>query len=95
MPLIPVLVDVERAGIRSDGPALTAQSTHVERELATRSAQIFEWPARSSTSTRRTVSRILFEKLQLPSLKRYVTTKTASTAAKCWRNWRSPTTSRA
>ena len=42
LPLIPVLVAIERAGIRVDGPALGAQSQHVERELASRSAQIFE-----------------------------------------------------
>src|SRR5688572_978201 len=37
LPLIPVLVAIERAGIRVDGPALLAQSHHVDRELATRS----------------------------------------------------------
>ena len=41
-PLIPVLVAIERAGVRIDGPALAAQSQHVDRELSTRSAQIFE-----------------------------------------------------
>src|SRR5687768_83424 len=34
MPLIPVLADIERAGIGLDGPALAAQSRHVEQELA-------------------------------------------------------------
>ena len=41
-PLIPVLAAMERAGVRIDAAALAGQSQHVERELATRSAQIFE-----------------------------------------------------
>ena len=41
LPLIPVLVAVERAGVRIDGPALAAQSQQVEQELAQRTAQIF------------------------------------------------------
>ena len=81
MPLIPVLVDIERAGIHIDGRALSAQSQHVERELATRSAQIFEMAGEEfNINSPQQLSRILFEKLQLPSLKRNVKTKTASTA---------------
>src|SRR5262249_58038950 len=41
-PLIPVLVALEQAGVRLDAQALTTQSHRVERELATRSTQIFE-----------------------------------------------------
>jgi DNA polymerase I len=33
MPLIPVLVDLERAGVRLDGASLAAQSQHIDREL--------------------------------------------------------------
>src|SRR5688500_20279036 len=40
MPLLPVLADIERAGIRIDGPALAAQSQHIEGELARGSARI-------------------------------------------------------
>src|SRR5205085_7956183 len=42
MPLVPVLADVERAGIMIDGPALAAQSAHIEQELASISARIYE-----------------------------------------------------
>jgi DNA polymerase-1 len=81
MPLIPVLVAIERAGIRIDGPALAAQSHHVERELAARSAQIFEMAGEEfNIGSPQQLSRILFDKLQLPALKRNVKTKTASTA---------------
>ena len=81
MPLIPVLVDLERAGIRVDGRALAAQSRHIDQELATRSAQIFEMAGEEfNINSPQQLSRILFDKLQLPTLKRNIKTKTASTA---------------
>jgi DNA polymerase-1 len=81
MPLIPVLVDIERAGIRVDGPALTSQSRHVDQELAARSAQIFEMAGEEfNINSPQQLSRILFDKLQLPSSRRNIKTKTASTA---------------
>ena len=81
MPLIPVLVDLERAGIRVDGRALSAQARHVEQELSSRSAQIFEMAGEEfNINSPQQLSRILFDKLQLPSLKKNVKTKTASTA---------------
>ena len=81
LPLIPVLVEVERAGILVDGQRLAAQSTHVEQELARRSAQIFEMAGEEfNINSPQQLSRILFDKLQLPTLKRNIKTKTASTA---------------
>jgi DNA polymerase-1 len=81
LPLVPVLVDIERAGVRVDGPALAAQSQHVERELATRSAKIFEMAGEEfNINSPPQLSKILFEKLQLPALKRNVKTKAPSTA---------------
>jgi DNA polymerase I len=81
MPLIPVLVDVERAGILVDGKALSAQSAHVEQELTRRSGQIFEMAGEEfNINSPQQLSRILFDKLQLPTLKRNIKTKTASTA---------------
>lgn len=81
MPLLPVLVAIERAGIRVDGPALTAQSRHVEQELAARSAQIFAMAGEEfNVNSPQQLSRILFDKLQLPMLRRNVKTRTASTA---------------
>jgi DNA polymerase-1 len=81
MPLIPVLVDLERAGIRVDGTALAAQSRHVDQELSSRSAQIFEMAGEDfNINSPQQLSRILFDKLQLPTLKRNVKTRTASTA---------------
>ena len=80
-PLIPVLADIERAGVRVDAAALAGQSQHVERELAARSAQIYEIAGESfNVNSPQQLSKILFDKLQLPALKRNVKTKTASTA---------------
>ncbi len=81
LPLVPVLVAIERAGVRVDGRALTDQSSRVERELSTRSAQIFELAgAEFNINSPKQLSEILFDKLQLPALKRNAKTKTASTA---------------
>ena len=80
-PLVPVLVAIERAGVRVDGPALAGQSQRIDRELATRSAQIFEIAGEAfNINSPQQLSKILFDKLQLPALKRNVKTKTASTA---------------
>jgi DNA polymerase-1 len=80
-PLIPVLAAIERAGVRLDAAALSGQSQHVERELASRSAQIFELAGESfNINSPPQLSRILFDKLQLPALKRNPKTKTPSTA---------------
>ena len=81
LPLIPVLVAIERAGVRIDGPALAKQATHVEQELAARSARIFELAGEEfNINSPKQLSEILFDKLQLPALKRNAKTKTASTA---------------
>ena len=81
LPLIPVLVAIEQAGVLIDGPALAAQSQHVDRELATRSAQIFELAGEEfNINSPKQLSEVLFDKLQLPALKRNAKTKTASTA---------------
>ena len=81
LPLVPVLVAIERAGIRVDGAALGAQSQHVDQELATRSAQIFEMAGEEfNINSPQQLSKILFDKLQLPASKRNAKTKTASTA---------------
>ncbi|PWT83318.1 MAG: DNA polymerase I, partial [Blastocatellia bacterium] len=80
-PLIPVLVAIERAGVRIDAQALASQSQHIDRELAACSAQIFEMAGEPfNINSPKQLSEILFDKLQLPTLKRNVKTKTASTA---------------
>ena len=80
-PLIPVLAAMERAGIRVDGAALSAQSLRIEAELATRCEQIYAQAGEAfNINSPQQLSKILFDKLQLPALKRNIKTRTASTA---------------
>jgi len=81
LPLVPVLVAVERAGIRVDGPALAGQSQKVEQELARRTAQIFDMAGGEfNINSPKQLSDILFDKLQLPVIKRTGTSRAPSTA---------------
>ena len=81
LPLVPVLADIERHGVRIDLPALGGQSTRIDAELASRSAKIFELAGESfNINSPKQLSVILFDKLQLPTAKRTGKTKVASTA---------------
>ena len=81
MPLLPVLAAIERAGIRIDGPALAAQSHHIEGELARYTSRIYELSGEEfNVNSPKQLGEILFDKLQLPALKRTGKTKSASTA---------------
>ena len=82
MPLIRVLADIERAGVRLDGEALAAQSRHLEQELAQYTARIFELAGEGfNINSPQQLGRILFEKLQLSPGKKTGKTRSASTAA--------------
>jgi len=82
MPLIPVLADIERAGIGLDAVALGAQSRHVEQELAGYTARIFELAGEEfNINSPQQLGRILFEKLQLTPGKKTGKTRSQSTAA--------------
>jgi DNA polymerase-1 len=80
-PLLPVLARMERAGVKIDVAALAQQSLHVERELGSRNAHIFEMAGEVfNINSPQQLSRILFDKLQLPAGKRNPKTRQASTA---------------
>jgi DNA polymerase I len=80
-PLIPVLVAIERAGVRIDGPALAAQSQKLEQELAQRSAQIHEMAGGEfNINSPKQLAEILFDTLKLPVLKRTGASRAPSTA---------------
>jgi DNA polymerase-1 len=80
-PLIPVLVDVEQAGIRIDGAALAAQSQRLEQDIARRSKDIFEGAGGEfNINSPKQLAEVLFDKMQLPVLKRTGTSKAPSTA---------------
>jgi len=81
LPLIPVLMAVERAGVRVDTVALAAQSQKVEQELAQRSATIFEMAGGEfNINSPKQLAEVLFEKLQLPVLRRTGASRAPSTA---------------
>jgi DNA polymerase-1 len=82
MPLVQVLADVERAGVRIDAPALLTQSLHIDQELATRTARIYELAGETfNVNSPQQLGKILFEKLDLPSAKKTGKTRSLSTAA--------------
>ena len=81
-PLVPVLVDVERAGVRLDTALLATLSQRLEADLANRTAHIYGMAGEPfNIASPQQLSRILFDKLQLPALRRNAKTRTASTAA--------------
>ncbi len=82
MPLIPVLADIELAGILLDRSALSAQSQHIERELAHRAASIYELAGETfNINSPKQLGDVLFEKLKLPATRKTGKTRSASTAA--------------
>ena len=82
MPLIPVLADIEQAGVRLDAPALAAQSRHLEQELASYTARIFQLAGEEfNINSPQQLARVLFEKLQLTPGKKTGKTRSTSTAA--------------
>ena len=81
LPLIPVLADIERHGVRIDLPALASQSQRIDADLAARSAKIFDLAGEEfNINSPKQLSTILFEKLELPAAKRTGKTRVASTA---------------
>jgi DNA polymerase I len=80
-PLIPVLVAIERAGIRIDGPALASQSQRLEQELAKRTKEIYEVAGGEfNINSPKQLAEMLFDKMQLPVIKRTGTSRAPSTA---------------
>jgi DNA polymerase-1 len=80
-PLIPVLVAIERAGVRIDGPALATQAQKVDQELGQRTTAIYGMAGGEfNINSPKQLAEILFDKMQLPVLKRTGTSKAPSTA---------------
>ncbi|MPZ16591.1 MAG: DNA polymerase I [Luteitalea sp.] len=81
LPLVPVLVDMERAGVRLDIAVLRGLSGQMETELQHRSKRIYELAGMAfNINSPRQLAEVLFDKLQLPTLKRTGKTRAASTA---------------
>jgi len=81
LPLVPVLADLERVGVRVDAKALASQASLVDRELNDRSSAIFSMAGEEfNINSPKQLSEMLFDKLKLPVLKRTGATRTPSTA---------------
>src|SRR5262249_10514487 len=81
LPLVPVLIAVERAGVRIDTPLLAAQAQKVDADLAQRTAQIYALAGEEfNINSPKQLGEVLFEKLQLPVSKRTGASRTPSTA---------------
>ena len=80
-PLMPILAELERTGVRVDVNSLAAQAVTLDRELNDLSRQIYLLAGGEfNIASPKQLADILFEKLQLPVLKRTGTARTASTA---------------
>ncbi len=81
MPLVPVLADIEQAGVRIDVQALSSLSKRLDQEMASRSARIFELGGGEfNINSPKQLSEVLFEKLKLPAGRKTGKTRVASTS---------------
>jgi DNA polymerase-1 len=81
LPLVPILADMERIGVRVDARTLMSQATRVDSELHARSTAIFALAGEEfNINSPKQLAEILFEKLKLPVLKRTGTSRAPSTA---------------
>ncbi len=77
LPLVPVLVDIERAGICVNGAALVGQSGQVDQELARLAAAIYELAGEEfNINSPKKLSEVLFDKLGMKTETIRRTTKT-------------------
>ena len=80
-PLIPVLADIERAGVRVATDALAEQSRGMDAQLAELQARIFSLAGEAfNINSPRQLSVMLFEKMALPTRKKTGKTRAASTS---------------
>jgi DNA polymerase-1 len=81
LPLIPVLADIEQAGVKVDTGVLGRLSGRLDGELGARSAKIFELAGGAfNINSPKQLSEVLFDRLKLPTGRRTGKTGVASTA---------------
>ena len=81
LPLLPVLADLERAGVQIDTDALATQSAWMDARLHEYQTEIYALAGEAfNINSPKQLSVILFDKLELPSLKKTGKTKAASTS---------------
>ena len=91
MPLIPVLVAIERAGVRVDVGALSAQSSLVERELDRLAARVYELAGEEfNINSPKKLSEVLFDKLGFEPRRSGARPRRRRSRrrSKCSRSWR-------
>jgi DNA polymerase-1 len=82
MPLVPVLVDIERVGVRLDTAALAVQSRTMDEQLTALTSQIYALAGEPfNINSPKQLGEVLFERLKLPAGKKTGKTKSVSTAA--------------
>ena len=80
-PLVPVLIAIEREGVGIDTEALAAMSTRVGRKLDAHQREIHDLAGvEFNINSPKQLSEVLFDRLQLPALKRTGKTRAASTS---------------
>ena len=83
LPLVPVLVAVERAGVRIDRAALAAQARSIDQELSRLAGRIYELAGEEfNINSPRKLSEVLFDRLGMrtETIRRTTKTKAQSTA---------------
>lgn len=81
LPLVPVLADLERAGIKVNVALLAQQGSRLDRELDALSTKIFELAGGEfNIGSPKQIGEVLFDRLKLPILRRTGTTRSASTS---------------
>jgi DNA polymerase-1 len=83
LPLVPVLVDIERAGVSIDGGALASQSGKIDQELARLAASIYEQAGEEfNINSPKKLSEVLFDRMGMKTetIRRTTKTKAQSTS---------------
>ena len=81
LPLVPILAAIERTGVRVDVRSLASQAVVLDREMTDLSRQIFTLVGGEfNIGSPKQLAEVLFEKMQLPVLKRTGTSRAPSTA---------------
>jgi DNA polymerase-1 len=81
LPLVPILAEIERTGVRVDVRSLGSQAVVLDREMSDLSRQVFTLAGGEfNIGSPKQLAEVLFEKLQLPVLKRTGTSRAPSTA---------------
>jgi DNA polymerase-1 len=81
LPLVPVLADIERAGVRIDVVVLATLAERLDADLQRLSARIYQLAdGEFNVNSPKQLGEVLFEKLNLPALRKTGKTRSFSTA---------------